>query len=121
MNSEGLDHGMLPRVPMFELQRSLSRTQTATEPSNWTISHLGPVQSRELPKQLDRVLLLQPNHLRVLSFQTHTLYPIDLDLGALMYRFEGLTPSSRHRTFLLHAIEDGASHPPHGAPPPLGC
>ena len=43
--TEPLDHGMLPRVPV-----SLSRAQTAIEPSNRTISHLGPVQSRELPR-----------------------------------------------------------------------
>ena len=43
--TEPLDHGMLPCVPV-----SLSHAQTATEPSNQTISHLGPVQSRELSR-----------------------------------------------------------------------
>ena len=51
--------------------------------------------------------------------ETHC--PVDLDLGALVYRFGGLDPLSNHCSLLPDAAEDGASRPPHGAPPPLGC
>jgi hypothetical protein len=50
-----------------------------------------------------------------------SLFPIDLILGALMYRFGGLTPLSRRCSLLLDVAEDGVSRPPHGAPPPLRC
>ena len=58
---------------------------------------------------------------RVACCYREALFPIDLDLGALVYRFGGLMLPTRRCLLLPNAIEDGVSRPPHGASPPLGC
>ena len=68
-----------------------------------------------------RISIGNPGGQRAACCCRETLYPIDLNLGALVYRFGGLTPPNRHHLLLPNAAEDGVSHPPHGASPPLGC
>ena len=67
-----------------------------------------------------RISVGNPRGQRAACCCWETLCPLDLDLGALVYRFGGLRPLSQRRSLLPDTIEDGVSHPPHGAPPRLG-